>query len=808
MTGALVLPEDIEILPLSVLPPTVRAHVDGGDHDFAVTRPNSRVPSKVIDAQAAKLLREFQTPTTLVDAILRFSKTAQREPAQVLEDVYPFLESCLIARLLVEPGTDSQRIRASFDEGDVVANCQALECVQVLNDTELYRVSFEEHEAALKIARLHSGPHVKQSLEHESKILIRLNGQIAPNILAFGETEDGCSYLVTEWIPGELCGEAAAALRASAYEPLPALLVSLCTRVLDAYAELHGMGVIHSDVHTNNLLVTANGEVRIIDHGLSRVDGDDFGKPLPRGGVGFFFEPEYAMATLAGSTSPLSSRRGEQYSVAALVYLLLTGHYYLDFPYGKEAILRQIIEQLPIPLSARGIPGANALNNVLSRALGKDPASRFPDMAAVAVAFREAAGHLPFSLRHSAAAATPGENGPIDDLYIDDLPSDDRYLRDWLASTLNSLSDPTIDLGISEPKLPAFSLSSGAAGVAFGLFRIACIHEDASLFALAERWLERAENHITPEALGGISPYYSASKTACIQALLAHSAGDLLARSKAMECLLKISDHPFENLDIAVGGSSTLLALSHLVDAFGWDPTTKHKRLIEVGNHLLTDLWRQFDAMAPIGDPKFPTSLAMAHGWAGYLYATLRWIQSAPAPAPRNLPIRLQQLANQSQRNGSRISWRPDTRPNSPVFGGWCNGSAGFVFLWTLAHRLFRDTHWLSLAEGAGQDACFAREEGPSLCCGLTGKAYSQLSLYKHTGDRSWLDNAYAMAKLATQKTEILKRTAASRSPLGLYQGDTGLAVLIADLEHPESAAMPLFEDEAWPRRESRSLNG
>jgi eukaryotic-like serine/threonine-protein kinase len=337
------------------------------------------------------------------------------------------------------------------------------------------------------------------------------------------------------------------------------------------------------------------------------------------------------------------------------------------------------------------------------------------------------------------------------------------------------------------------------------LFRIACIREDASLFALAERWLDRADIQITPETGGGISPSYSLSKLACVHALLAHSGGDLHTRSKATERLLKISNHPVENLDIALGGSSTLLALSFLVDAFGWDPTTKHQRLIEVGNHWLKNLWRQFDAMPPIGDLNFPTSLAMAHGWAGYLYATLRWMDSAQAPAPHNLHIRLQQLANQAQWSGSRVSWRQDTRPNSTVSGGWCNGSAGFVFLWTLAHRLFRDPQWLSLAEGAGQDACFAREEGPSLCCGLTGKAYSQLNLYKHTGDRSWLDNAYAMARLATQKTEIMKRTAASRSPLSLYQGDAGLAVLIADLEHPESAAMPLFEDENWPRRESRS---
>ncbi len=42
-------------------------------------------------------------------------------------------------------------------------------------------------------------------------------------------------------------------------------------------------------------------------------------------------------------------------------------------------------------------------------------------------------------------------------------------------------------------------------------------------------------------------------------------------------------------------------------------------------------------------------------------------------------------------------------------------------------------------------------------------------------------------------------KTAAPRIPFSLYKGDVGLAVLVAELEHPDSAVMPFFEDEAWP---------
>jgi len=169
MTGPLVLPKDVQIVPLASLSANVRARIAGENHEFALTRPNSRAPSKVVDAQGAEFLREFEKPTTLVEAIVRFSKTVGREPAQVLDEVYPFLESCLVAKLLVEPGIDAEVIRASFEKGVVVANLKVLECIQALDDTELYCVGADDLKAALKIARPGAGPQVARILKRESR---------------------------------------------------------------------------------------------------------------------------------------------------------------------------------------------------------------------------------------------------------------------------------------------------------------------------------------------------------------------------------------------------------------------------------------------------------------------------------------------------------------------------------------------------------------------------------------------------------------------------------------------------------------
>lgn len=799
MTGPLVLPEDVQIVPLAGLPASARARIGGESQDYAVTRPRSRATSKVIDAQAAALLREFEKPTTLVEAILRFSRATHRNPSDVLEDVYPFLESCLVSKLLVEPGWDAESIQPTLAVGDYMASYRVEECVQVLADSELYRVSAADCEAALKIARPGAGPEVALGLEREARILGRLNGRVAPRLLASGNTQDGRTHVVTEWISGELCSGAAAALRITSRRPIPHVLLALCGKVLDAYATLHSLGVIHSDVHPRNLLAAANGEIRIIDYGLSRIDDDGDFATAPRGGVGFFLDPEYATAELSHSMPPPSTRAGEQFSVSALIYYLLTGHYYLDFSLEKEAVLRQIVEQLPVPLAARGLVGRVDLDRILLRALSKDPSARFPDMNALAVAFHEAAtGSVssPQTMTRPAGAA--------------DRPSRDlHHAREWLDSFLDLLSDPMMVLPVYPT--PATSLFDGAAGIGYALFRIACVREDAKLSALASRWLDRAgrdhhqaafyssEMKLTPKSVGRKSPYYSPAGIACLEALLAHSTGDFYSCASAAERLVKLSNQAYANPDITNGNSGTLLTLSLLVDAFRCEPDSPRQPLIEAGNRLLNSLWRHLDMVPPIGELNGDTSLGMAHGWAGYLYATLRWMQSAQAHAPANLKIRLEQLAGQVRWHGNCASLPFQVQPNSPNFGGWCNGSAGFVFLWSLTHRLLRDVRWLELAEGAGRDVCHPRDEGYDLCCGLCGKAYSQLHLYKHTGDRVWLDNATAMAMSALRQAQLQDENVRRPIPFSLYKGKLGLAVLISDLDSPESSAMPFFEDEGWP---------
>ena len=122
---------------------------------------------------------------------------------------------------------------------------------------------------------------------------------------------------------------------------------------------------------------------------------------------------------------------------------------------------------------------------------------------------------------------------------------------------------------------------------------------------------------------------------------------------------------------------------------------------------------------------------------------------------------------------------------------GWCNGSAGLVHLWTAAHAAFGDERWLRLAEGAAWHASEGSGVIAQLCCGLAGQAYAQLEMHRHTGESHWLNLA---RRLATSAAAGLETEAASACVSGsLHKGEVGIAVLAADLERPEEAAMPLF---------------
>ena len=87
-------------------------------------------------------------------------------------------------------------------------------------------------------------------------------------------------------------------------------------------------------------------------------------------------------------------------------------------------------------------------------------------------------------------------------------------------------------------KAPTCSINFGAAGVALALTRLGKLTADVTAFEQAERWLSFAERsradadafddgeELTPETIGRVSPYHTASGLAAVRALLSEATGD------------------------------------------------------------------------------------------------------------------------------------------------------------------------------------------------------------------------------------------------------------------------------------------
>ena len=805
ITDPLILPVDIVLVPVDDLPAHVREQLDYENGDHVITRPHSRTPSRIIDLQTAELLKQFHTPKTIVQAVIDYSRAKKLDPEQTLDTAFLMLRSFMISRLLVPADSEEARqISPSLEVGMQIAGFEVLRCIQVLEDTELYQVKSSNGElAALKILRRGCGNESLHMLEQEIAILECLDGRVNPALLETG-TSEGRRYLIIEWCPGNDAFVATEELRHPDVHKRKKLL-KLCCTILEAYSHLHAQGVIHADIHPRNVLVASNGAVKIVDYGLAHREGTASEGEIPRReGLGYFFEPEYALAVLAGIQPPQASMLGEQYSLAALLYFLFTGAHYLDFSLQKQVVLQQIAEESPLPFVRRGAVPWPDVEKLLAQALSKHVTGRFPSVHEFA---------------HRLKQVVLGERDePL--MGMNAVGADAKAAEELLNGLLQRVGYSGPLLASPLTVAPTSSVYYGIAGIAYALYRIACVRGDAALLSLADVWATKAKRNIesseafyssvmnlTSQTVGHISPYHTASGVHCVQALISQAMDDIVMQRSAIEAFVATSKAPCQNLDLVLGRSGTLLISSLLLDKAADSALLNRSSLLELGNRMLQGIWDEINAFAPIQECSEITHLGMAHGWAGFLYATLCWCQSSGSALPKAFKERLAQLAvcAESKGHGARWQWniqQHGRKRESNYMPGWCNGSAGFIHLWTLAHQEFGDEEYLALAEKAAWNAWEEADNIGNLCCGLAGRAYGLLNLYRYSGERDWLSHAKELAYRAAVSQDFpgLYATAPYKAldarSNSLYKGEIGVAVLVAELSRPEESCMPFFERE------------
>jgi len=226
-------------------------------------------------------------------------------------------------------------------------------------------------------------PGSVERFRREAQLVQRLDHPNIVRVLDFG-AEAGQHYLVMDYIEGKTLAQI---IRERG--PLPvAETLTYAAQICDALQMAHRAGVVHRDIKPQNLMVTPDGTLKVMDFGVAKLaamtvlthSGQSLGTPL-------YMAPEIASGFPADIRSDI-------YSLGVVLYEMLSGKvpFEGDSPW---AVMRQQIEALPRPLSGlrRDLPAR--VEAIVAKALAKDPAARYQTPGEMSAALRGLVGASP-----------------------------------------------------------------------------------------------------------------------------------------------------------------------------------------------------------------------------------------------------------------------------------------------------------------------------------------------------------------------------------------------------------------------------
>ncbi|HEX4963730.1 MAG TPA: protein kinase [Thermoanaerobaculia bacterium] len=251
--------------------------------------------------------------------------------------------------------------------GRIVGSYRIVEKIGEGGMGAVYRAIDEmlEREVAIKAIRpdLSGEPQIVERFRAEAKILARVNHPAIATIYSFFE-DSGDLFIAMEYVRGRRLTDVMGTLdwqRA----------VSLLGSALEGIEQAHRAGIVHRDLKPDNLILTPEGTLKVMDFGIARIAGGSAN--LTQAGLLVGTLRYIAPEQVRGETV---DRRTDVYALGAVLYQMVTGRVPFDAPSDFAVLKAQLEDPPPPPVSL--VPGVPAwLNRAILRALEKDPAARF-----------------------------------------------------------------------------------------------------------------------------------------------------------------------------------------------------------------------------------------------------------------------------------------------------------------------------------------------------------------------------------------------------------------------------------------------
>jgi non-specific serine/threonine protein kinase/serine/threonine-protein kinase len=273
--------------------------------------------------------------------------------------------------------------------------------------------AFEKRVAIKVLKRGTDTDEILRRFEAERQILARLDHPNITRLIDAGTTDDGLPYVVMDYVVGKPITQYAGEKQLSVPDRLK-LFRAVCSAVTYAHQNL----VVHRDLKPSNILVTENGEVRLLDFGIAKLlsDAEASGADMTITALRVM-TPEYASPEQIKG-EPITTL-SDVYSLGVCLYELLTG----ARPYKltrktPDELSKAICEQAPQkPSTAVGKGDGNSkletrnskilkgdLDNIVLMALSKEPARRYASVEQFSEDVRRHLEGLPVRARQATAA--------------------------------------------------------------------------------------------------------------------------------------------------------------------------------------------------------------------------------------------------------------------------------------------------------------------------------------------------------------------------------------------------------------------
>ena len=223
--------------------------------------------------------------------------------------------------------------------------------------------------------QLMKNAEARQRLFAEARAASTLDHANVCTIYDVEELPDGRAFIAMAFVDGET-------LKARMERgPIPAAEAArIAAQVAHGLARAHQAGIVHRDVKPGNIMITAEGEAKLLDFGIAKAHG---GVDLTRTGTTLGTIAYMAPEHVRGGPG---DERGDVWALGVVLAELLTGKRL--FTGTDDYDLLQAIVEKPIPaLVAPGIPGEHAaLGAIVSRALERDRNKRYAGAGEMATA--------------------------------------------------------------------------------------------------------------------------------------------------------------------------------------------------------------------------------------------------------------------------------------------------------------------------------------------------------------------------------------------------------------------------------------